>query len=347
MKYTTTKTNNNQTTHIIEVSPSDFKIVLTDTRKKSAAPRNYCNAGFFATFSENNQYFTLPVAHLVCDYDATSSLTKHYCTERGKFDGSKFTFDSSTWSYSNPYYKKPISALLVNAKSNKAEIKEVSSLTTDYDYAISGIPIMRNGSSINFDKDVQSQGWDGSSLYGTWHIFIGLKQNPNSIYVIGMKTTTWNMVKTNEAYKEFKEIGFYDVIKLDGGGSFYMNVGGDVVASTSEDRRINTIICFGEEDKDDNVGKVDDKKDSVVNNKHSQTSDKSFSSNVVCDNKTNKIETNKESKPYKVNGNLGKLNIFNKLIMPNKKIDTKQIAKDATTINKLNQGHILRMFLKK
>ena len=242
MKYT--KLDN--ATHIVEVSPIDFKIILNDSKKKSAHPKNYCNAGFFANFSENNQPFTLPVAHLICDYDAASSATKKYCTERGKFNGNKFTFDSSLWSYNNSFYKKPISTLLINTNSNKAEIKEVTSLPMGYTYAISGIPIMRNGSSINFEKDVASQGWDSSSLYGTWHIFVGLKQNSNTIYIIGMQTSTWNMVKTNEAYKKFKELGMYDVIKLDGGGSFHMNVDGKIVASTSEDRRINTIICFEE-----------------------------------------------------------------------------------------------------
>ena len=240
MKYT--KLDN--ATHIVEVSPIDFKIILNDSKKKSAYPKNYCNAGFFANFSENNQPFTLPVAHLICDYDATSSATKKYCTERGKFNGNKFTFDSSLWSYNNSFYKKSISTLLINTNSNKAEIKEVTSLPTGYTYAISGIPIMRNGSSINFEKDVASQGWDSSSLYGTWHIFLGLKKASNTIYIIGMQTTTWNMVKTNEAYNKFKELGMYDVIKLDGGGSFHMNVDGKVVASTSEDRRINTVICF-------------------------------------------------------------------------------------------------------
>lgn len=238
MKYT--KLDN--ATHIVEVSPIDFKIILNDSKKKSAYPKNYCNAGFFANFSENGQPFTLPVAHLICDYDATSSATKKYCTERGRFNGNKFTFDSSLWSYNNSFYKKSISTLLV--KNDGVEIKEVTSLPTNYTYAISGIPIMRNGSSINYEKDVASQGWDSSSLYGTWHIFLGLKKASNTIYIIGMQTTTWNMVKTNEAYKIFKELNMHDVIKLDGGGSFHMNVEGKVVASTSEDRRINTIICF-------------------------------------------------------------------------------------------------------
>ena len=224
--------------------PADFKITLNDTKKKTALPKNYCNAGFFATYAENGQLFTLPVAHLICDYYAISQLTKHYCNERGDFNGNKFTFDASSWSYNNPYYKKSISTLLVNTNSNKAEIKEVTSLPTGYNYAISGVPIMRNGLPTNFNTDVKTQGWDNGSLYATWHTFIGLKEDSNTIYIMGMKTTTWNMVRTAEAYKKFESLGMHDVIKLDGGGSFYMNINGKAVASTYENRLINTIISF-------------------------------------------------------------------------------------------------------
>lgn len=228
--------------YVVEVPIKDFKIVMNDNKKKSALSKNYCNAGFFANYKENNKLFTLPVAHLVCDYDSDSQYTKKYCTERGKFDGDKFIFDSSKWSYGNPFYKKSISTLLV--KDNKAEIKEVISIPLECDYAISGIPIIKNGYLVNFENDVMSQGWDGSSLYATWHTFVGLKKNSNIIYVMGMKTTTWNMVKTNEAYQKFKALGMYDVIKLDGGGSFHMNVNGKAVASTWENRHINTVISF-------------------------------------------------------------------------------------------------------
>lgn len=271
MHYTTKATQTNNTIHIIEVLPSDFKIIMNDSKKKTAFPKNYCNAGFFANFHETTSdgrkhYFTLPIGHLLCDFDSKSQWTKYYCNERGKFNGKKFTFDSSTFSYNNPFHKKPLSTLLVNTKLKKAEIKEVISIPNGYDYAINGVPIMRNGSSVNFEKDVQSQGWGGSSLYGTWHIFAGLKKDSNVIYVIGMKTTTWNMVKTNEAYKQFKELGMHDVIKLDGGGSFHINVSGKAVESTSEDRRINTIICFGDECVDDKFGDENNKINQNITN---------------------------------------------------------------------------------
>lgn len=242
MKYYKIPNNIMSDIHIIEVPVSDFKIIMNDSKKKNALPKNYCNAGFFASYAENGQLFTLPVAHLVCDYNAASQLTRHYCNERGKFNGDKFTFDASTWSYSNPFYKKSISTLLV--KDNKAEIKDIVSIPTNCSYAISGIPIITNNSPTNFYTYVTPQGWDGGALYATWHTFIGLKKDSNIIYIIGMKTSTGNMIKTTEVYKKLKSLDMQDVIKLDGGGSFHMNVDGKAVANTYENRLINTVISF-------------------------------------------------------------------------------------------------------
>ena len=241
MKYS--KINSNL--HIVEVPVKDFKIVMNDSAKKTARKDNYCNAGFFATYHENKQPFTLPVAHLKCDYKATSAYTKKYCNERGNFNGTKFTFDSSEWSYQNPCYKKLLSSLII--ANNKAEIKDILSVPTDSDYVISGVPIMRDGEDVAFKTYVKGQGWDASSLYATWHIFIGLKKAiDSSIFVISMKTKKSNMITSAEAYNQFKKLDFYNVIKLDGGGSTFMKVNGKAIVSTAENRRINNIILFDE-----------------------------------------------------------------------------------------------------
>lgn len=238
MKYTT-----QNGIHIVEVSVEDFRIDMCDVKKKSAAQKDYCNAGFFATYHEGGVAFTLPVAHLICDFTATNKYTKKYCEERGSFKGNKFSFDSSKWSYMNDFCGHNVSTLFV--LDGKAYISDIRVLPADATYAISGVPIMRDGADVKYDPYVIGQGWDGSSLYATWHTFIGLKSDSNTIYVMGLKTTSANMIKTAEAYKKFKALGMRDVIKLDGGGSFYFNVGGKAVASTLENRLINTIIRFG------------------------------------------------------------------------------------------------------
>lgn len=232
--------------HIAEVPVKDFKIIMTDARKKSS-PKNSCNAGFFAGFHEGKgsarTYFTLPVGHLVCDYDANNKWTKFYCNERGKFSGNKFTFDSGSFSYNNPFCGKSQSTLVI--KNGMANIEELSHAPNDASYAIAGVPIMRNGADVKFATFVKGQGWDGSTLYGTWHIFVGVKTNyANTVYVMAMKTISSNMILKSEAFKKFNALGFRDVIKLDGGGSFYFNADG-VTKSTLENRQINTIITFG------------------------------------------------------------------------------------------------------
>ena len=224
---------------IVEVPVKKFAIKMVDKRKKSCGC-NCINAGFFAGYKENGSNFTLPVAHLVCDYAAENKYNLFYCKERGKFNGNKFRFDTSTFSYMNPFCGKAVSTLLI--RNGKASVEDIVRLP-ECDYAISGVPIMRNGEDCIFKTYVKSQGWDASSLYATWHSFVGIKDDPNVVYIIGMKTKTYNMIRTAEAFKTFKKMGFREVLKLDGGGSFYMNVKGKI-KSTVENRRINTVITF-------------------------------------------------------------------------------------------------------
>jgi len=61
------------------------------------------------------------------------------------------------------------------------------------------------------------------------------------------RTYTGNMLKSGEMAKKFKSMGFRDVIKLDGGGSFYFNTNGTTL-STAENRRVCSIIEFGDTD---------------------------------------------------------------------------------------------------
>lgn len=225
--------------HVLEVDPIEFHIVMCDKKKKNISKKTYVNAGFFGNFKEGSEFFTLPAGHVVCDYEASGSAIKSYCQVRGKFIGPKYYY-SGTSLPGTQFTGKKLSTLIVKGKS--ASIQDV--LVPPYcDYAISGVPIMRNGADVTFATYVRGQGWDASTLYGTWHVFVGLKTD-GKIYVMGMKTTTGNMITSAEAYRKFKAMGFRDVIKLDGGGSFYMKANGRVLQSTSENRQINTIIVI-------------------------------------------------------------------------------------------------------
>lgn len=224
--------------HILELAVSEFKIVMYDKTKKSIGEKTYVNAGFFGGYKESGSYFTLPVGHVVCDFKATNAYTKKYCQERGTLAGTKLTYDGTKLVYNNQFYGKTLSTLIVSG--SKVSIQDVKTLPP-CTYAITGVPVMRNGADVTFATYVRNQGWDASTLYATWHTFVGLKGD-GKIYVMGMKTTTGNMITSAEAYKKFKLFGFKDVIKLDGGGSFIMQVDGKPVVSTLENRQINTVI---------------------------------------------------------------------------------------------------------
>lgn len=222
---------------IAAITVSQFRVVLADTGKRDF-DGNCANGGFFGTYHEDGQAFTLPAGHVAADYGANCPYTAKYCLERGKFDGVKFSFDASAWGYQNQFYGKSVSTLMVRGCS--AEIRAVKTLPK-CDYAIAGVPVIRDGKAVLF-TDAKKEGWDASVLYATYHVFLGLKGD-GMVYVMGMKTKTGNLLTSGEAFHKFRPMGFTDVIKLDGGGSYYFRFG--KATATSGNRRICTVIPLG------------------------------------------------------------------------------------------------------
>lgn len=219
---------------VVEVPAKDFRVIMYDARKKAMGP-NRCNAGFFGNYREQGELFTLPAGHVVCDYEATSKWNRHYCEQRGTFKGGRLY-------YSAPLNGAALSTLVV--RSGMANVVEVGAAPSVCSYAISGVPVLRIGKAVRYEG-ARAQGWDGSSLYATMHIFAGIKaNNADTVYILGMKTTTGNLLSSGEAARKCKALGLRDVIKLDGGGSYYLNAGGNIQA-TAENRRVCTVIDFG------------------------------------------------------------------------------------------------------
>lgn len=222
---------------IMEWPADRLQIVMVD-KPKTQLQENEANAGYFANYDEGEDKFTLPVGHLICDYEAGSQWTRKHCEERGSFDGTKYRFDNSKWAFDNKLYGTKISTLVI--KNGEAKIIDTVELP-HADYAVSGVPVLRNGADCKWGAYVTKQGWSTAAVRPTWHTFVGVKDDPKKVYVVGMETTSDNMVKTSEAFNVFRALGFRDVIKLDGGGSFYMDAGGEVLTSGGS-RRINSIL---------------------------------------------------------------------------------------------------------
>lgn len=226
--------------HIMECSVDELSIELVSEPKKNIKYDSYVNANFFGNYSEKGEKFTLPAGHLVADFNSDSYYCKYYCSQRGKFIGNKLYFDAGKWSGDKQFYGKNLTSLII--ENGKARIDEIKTLNDNYSYAVSGIPVIRNGNDVKFKIDVIGQGYDGGTLYATKHIFVGLKKNDSKVYIMGYKTTSSNLIYSAEMYKKIIAMGFYDVIKLDGGGSYHFKTNGVVKDTMSENRRINAII---------------------------------------------------------------------------------------------------------
>lgn len=219
--------------HFVRTPIKQFKLMMWDKNKRTTAIKNYANGGFFGNYSEEATTFTLPEANLMADLGDVSGWPLRYLKERGTVTDKKVCIQRKA-------SDTPVSTLIVSGDT--AKIIKTATLPQGCTYAISGIPIIRGGEDVSFKNDVLPEGWDASSLYGTWHGFLTI--DGNSILYMGFKTTSSNLVATAEAYKKLKKYGFQDVIKIDGGGSFILDVGGVNKAVTTGKRQINNVILF-------------------------------------------------------------------------------------------------------
>lgn len=219
--------------HIVEVPVRDFAVRLVDRTKKTAYSGNYCNAGFFGNYNEGKDKFTLPVGHTVATMATDNKWVKHYCGQRGKVAGGKLV-------YAEP--GRTETTLFV--RGNVADMGEVSAPPEGCAYAIAGVPVLRRGKAVSW-ATAKAQGWEASSLYATWHIFAGYGQDRSRVTVVALRTTTGNLVASGEGAKKLAALGLTEAIKLDGGGSTILKVGGKTPVCTAGNRRICTVLTFG------------------------------------------------------------------------------------------------------
>lgn len=231
--------------YIMQCDVSEFAIEVWDKAKKNISEKNITNANYFGGYDERENgkktHFTLPAGSLIADVKTSEKWVNHYMNERGKVVNGKFYYDSSKFNYQNQFYGKKQTTFYI--ENGQGKFTETGGIQDNWKYAVIGVPIIRDGKETRW-VDCKAQGWGTDVIYATQHIFIGMKQNDAHIYVISMKTTTSNMVYSSEGYKKFFAMGFYNVIKLDGGGSAMMRVNGNIVQATAENRQCNGFIVI-------------------------------------------------------------------------------------------------------
>lgn len=197
--------------HAQVILPSAFSISVEDKPKNSITETNFANAGYFALLGSGK---TLPIGNLVINgYVETSADNQPSWLNTAKHELSTITID---WNNKPHFVKK--------GGFKEGEVK----------YAISGIPIIRNGYKVSIEN-IKKEGYFGNELYNTWHGFLGVRGE--KLVYISAKVNFNLMPYLLEIF------GISDGIKLDGGGSFILK-SDDWVKQTSENRRINNIITW-------------------------------------------------------------------------------------------------------
>ena len=203
--------------YVIKIPVDKFNIVMWNKAKKTTKIKNYCNAGFFAS----GKLTTEPMGNLIVN---------------GKVESETIN------SYGNLANKK-LHTLCID-KNNQITLELCKQLERDkYKYAISGLPVTLNSEDVSWKNVCKPQGWTGGELRATKHICISY-DNEN-IYIFGLETTAKQPgTAITQIYKKLKHTGLKNILKLDGGGSFVIDINGKNVDVTSENRRVNNLITF-------------------------------------------------------------------------------------------------------
>lgn len=215
----------------------DFAIIYHDKDKRKGGVKRYINGGFFANYrSEDGEVYTLPVANLACDIKDIPAAAKDNLFEHVYGNHLVYgTADNATKQFAG----KKVSTLLV-PYSGKPTIERVDKIPSGIKYAVSGVPVVIEKKPVDMAY-VNAEGWDGSTTYGTSRNMLGIRGG--EIWVLTLKTTSANYIKSGEVWKKIQDEGFEDVIALDGGGS-YIRVEGIKRRSTGGSRAVNNIIAF-------------------------------------------------------------------------------------------------------
>ena len=224
--------------HTVKVRADKIRVVMTDCVKTAVPLAGYANAGFFGYNRITGH--TGPVSLLRCDLGPRADIGAAVLAESTVEDG-KLTHETAA--YDDQFRGRAQSCLII--EDNLARIREVTEVPKFCSYCVAGVPVMRNGKDVPFSTMVTGQGWDGSELRATWHTLAALREGePGWVYILGLRTTSANLVRSSEVYVKLKALGYSDAVKLDGGDSHIIRVDGRTVSSCGSARQINSVLTW-------------------------------------------------------------------------------------------------------
>jgi hypothetical protein len=229
---------------VTEFSPKSLRLQWWDAAKNSV-PANSFSGGFFGKFADidpKKPNYTLPVANILCDAGNIGVQQTADIRSWGGTVEKKVSLNCNQNAKDNRYKGKKVSTFIIDT-SGKASVQEIDKIPANARYAMSGVPVIRDGSDVSWTKFAVPQGWQGDPMYGTKRNWLGIKCDCTCVLISGA-TTTGNYISTSELYGKVKTLGIRDLIALDGGGSYINKVGG--TDKTAENRRINNIGVIAE-----------------------------------------------------------------------------------------------------
>ena len=239
------------------VKPDDYKIgplrfvrcrkprlVYLDAAKNRIPGENACNADFFGNYRRNKTVYTLPRGNLVCDLgtyrvpeDAAQDLAQHIRAGKLRYGADVNAADSQ-------FLGKNVSTLVIPA-TGKPYVEDLAKAPLDANYAVSGVPCVRNGDDVDWHAYVTKQVWPADTVRNAYHNWLGVRDG--EVWLITGKSAarSGNMIYGMWFWDLVKDEGFDDVIKLDGGGSYFCRIGGKLMPGSSGTRQINAYFTWG------------------------------------------------------------------------------------------------------
>ena len=214
---------------IAEFSPEGFKLVWHDKTKAKFDSKTCFNMGFFTLYKEKGSFFTIPIGNVCLDDTGIEELPKGYILDWTNGIGvrkGKIILNCRQNAVKR-FSQKDVSTLVIDSDNNVG-IFEIRRVPIMCKYAVSGVPVIRNGSAVDYEAFVKTQGWTDYEVRSAYRNFIGIRSG--RMFLISGETKTTNYISTNEMAKKLEELKLDDLLGFDGGGSYFCTIDNERIA---------------------------------------------------------------------------------------------------------------------
>lgn len=240
---TTTKLSDYTVDGLRIVKLKNPRLVYWDQAKNKLAGNNVCNAGFFGYYRRNKTSYTLPRGNLVCDTGSYKPVSDVEQDIKPYVVSGKLRYSCYDNAADSAMRGKEVATLVIPS-SGSPYIADLSSVPATAKYAVSGVPCVRNHDDVDWYNYVAKQGWGTDTVRNTYHNWLGVRDGELWLITGKSSAKSGNMIYGMWFWDTIKDEGLEDVIKLDGGASYYCKIGGKVQTGSTGSRCINSYLAW-------------------------------------------------------------------------------------------------------